>query len=164
MQAKLEDKVQADKIHFVDFKILKGQIESSEDFIVNNIKGYDFQLGLVIGFNIDELLAKSDYTVEIMSKSEGKNKSETKAVFHFMFVFKIDNLKNLTKGTGKNFQIDILLGNTLASISHSTARGILLTRFQGTSLQNFILPVIDPASLLIENKKSGSTLNILNKV
>ncbi|MNY64312.1 hypothetical protein D3C86_2014030 [compost metagenome] len=40
------------------------------------------------------------------------------------------------------------LGNALASITYSTSRGILMTRFQGTVLSDFILPVIDPNSLL----------------
>ena len=44
--------------------------------------------------------------------------------------------------------IDANLGNALASISYATSRGILMTRFQGTALEDFILPVIDPNDLL----------------
>jgi hypothetical protein len=40
------------------------------------------------------------------------------------------------------------LGNALASITYSTSRGILMTRFQGTALSDFILPVINPNNLL----------------
>jgi len=40
------------------------------------------------------------------------------------------------------------LANAIASISYSTARGIIVSRFQGTALCDFILPVISPNDLL----------------
>jgi hypothetical protein len=54
----------------------------------------------------------------------------------------------------KHLEIHSGLANAIASISYSTARGIILSRFQGTALREFILPVIDPNSLL----KNGATI------
>ncbi|GAO27720.1 hypothetical protein JCM15548_14569 [Geofilum rubicundum JCM 15548] len=43
------------------------------------------------------------------------------------------------------------LGNALSSVTYSTSRGILLTKMQGTALQNFVLPIINPNKLLHSN-------------
>ena len=51
-----------------------------------------------------------------------------------------------------SIELDPGLGNALSSITYSTARGVLLTRLQGTALQNFVLPVINPNKLLQQNK------------
>jgi hypothetical protein len=47
--------------------------------------------------------------------------------------------------------LDPDLGNALSAITYSTARGILLTRLQGTAFQDFILPIINPNNLLNNN-------------
>ncbi len=69
--------------------------------------------------------------------------------FHFVYVFHVENLQELAiPDENKGISLNGGLGNALASITYSTSRGILLTRLKGTGLENFILPVIDPNSLL----------------
>ncbi len=162
-QSKVKGTIQPDKIHIMDFKILHGQIESSESIVVDKIKEYEFKVGFKTGFNYSKLLVKADYIINVEAISAGKSKNRASASFHFVFVFKIDNLNDFLEEDKTSIIVSVLIGTTLASISHSTVRGILLTRFQGTALQHFILPVIDPKLLIIPNKNSGDLTNMVGK-
>ncbi len=78
-----------------------------------------------------------------------KNRDEANGSFHLVFIYRIENFEELvTTGENNRLKLNSLLANALASVTYSTSRGILLTRLQGTVLQNFVLPVINPNSLL----------------
>jgi len=138
-----------EKIEIVDFKIINGQISSPFEFDVSKVEGHHFEVDFEIGFNLEDKLVKTDFKVVVETKSNKENEEEAKGIFHFVYVYYIENLDDLAKLNDEEIvDIDHCLGNALASISHSTSRGILMTRFQGTALKNFIMPVIDPNSLL----------------
>ena len=144
-----ERALKPDKIKILNFSIIKGAIENPFDFDNSVVAGYDFDMDYEVGFNIDEKLAKTDFQVDIKTQSE-THQDEAKGLFHFSFVFSIENMEELVKKKKKvdTVQIDANLGNALASITYSTSRGILMTRFQGTLLKDFVLPVIDPNNLV----------------
>jgi hypothetical protein len=140
-------------LSIIECKMVTGRINSPESFDKNLILSYDLKNNINLGFNRELKLAKIDYTCEIASNSGGKNQQESKANFHFVFYFKIQNLEDLTHlRDEKNIELDPILANTLASLTFSTTRGILLMRLHGTALEEFILPVINPANLLINNQ------------
>jgi len=143
-----------EKIHLNKMVILKCHIDSPFEFSIEKIKGHEFNMDFDLGFNLDDKLAKADFKLNVTSKSEGENIEEATGKFHFAFIFTVDNLEELAI-PDKDLHINLngSLGNALASITYSTTRGILFTRLKGTSLEDFILPVIDPNTLLsIENK------------
>ncbi|MCF1420434.1 hypothetical protein [Mangrovimonas futianensis] len=143
-----------EKINIIDFKIIKGLISSPFEFDSSLIKGHDFSLGFETALNIEENKIKADFKVSIKTQSEKNEVEEATGDFHFVFLFYVENMQDLifeindSKGKSKNVQVDASLGNALASITYSTSRGILMTRFQGTSLDSFILPVINPNDLI----------------
>jgi len=141
--------LQPEKIQIVKTAIVKCYIDSPFGFIAEKANGYDFNRDFQLGFNLEDKLVKADFKVEITTKSEGKNVEESKGSFHFVYVFHVENLEELAI-PDKNYKIELNggLGNALASITYSTTRGILFARFKGTSLENFVLPVIDPNKLL----------------
>jgi hypothetical protein len=146
--------LQPDKIEIVDFKIIKGQINSPFDFENDKVKSHIFNLNFELGFNIPDKLIKVEFSVNIETKSEKEDGEEAIGAFSFVYVFHIENIEDLTKvEDDETVAVHPILGNTLASITYSTSRGILMTRFQGTALSNFILPVIDPNKLLQEKNK-----------
>ena len=51
----------------------------------------------------------------------------------------------------EDYTIDSQLGATIAGISYSTARGIVLERTNGTYFNGVILPVLNPRELLEED-------------
>lgn len=138
-----------EKLEILEFKVLKGQVDTPEDFDIDKVMGYQLENSLQLGFNLEENLIKSDFVVEVKTESAKANRNEASANFHLVFIFSIENLKDLAK-PGKNDMIDLdkNLGNALSSITYSTSRGVLLTRLQGTAMQNFILPTINPNKLL----------------
>ncbi len=141
--------LQPEKIHITDFKITKGHIESPFEFNNTNVEGHSYTVDLELGFKLDEKLIKADLTISVTTKSiDNTNEDEASGEFCFAFIFYVDNIEELTTTENELVNLNIALGNAISSISYSTSRGILLTRFQGTALSNFILPVINPNDLL----------------
>ncbi len=138
-----------EKISIEDFKLIKGQVETPENFIVEKVEGHFIDNRLEAGFNFEGKLIKADFFVEISTDSKGGNQLEAKGSFRFVFIFKVSDLDLLTKvdEQEKSITMDYRLANAIASITYSTSRGVLLTRLQGTAFQNFILPVINPNKL-----------------
>lgn len=141
--------LQPEKIEIVDFKIIKGQINSPFDFEIEKVEGYTFDVEFELGFNLVDKLVKADFSVNVETKSKEEDVEKVVGAFSFAYVFYIDNISELTTlEKNKIVTLHQSLGNALASITYSTSRGILMTRFQGTALSNFILPVINPNKLL----------------
>lgn len=138
-----------EKLALIEYKMIKGQVETPENFDLDKVVGHELDRVLKLMFNLDDKLAKADFTVSIKTESKGENEGEATGNFHLVFIYKIENLEELAiPEKGKKLNLNPSLANALSSVTYSTARGILLTRLQGTALQNFVLPIIDPNELL----------------
>lgn len=146
--------LQPEKIEIVDFKIIKGQINSPFDFENEKVAGHTFNVDFELGFNLEDKLVRADFSVHVETKSNEDSIEEAVGNFSFVYVFYVDNIEELTTlEKDETITIHPALGNALASITYSTSRGILMTRFQGTVLSDFILPVINPNDLLEKGSK-----------
>jgi hypothetical protein len=142
------------KIHLIRIEILKCHIDSPFELSIDKIKGHEFKMDFDLGFNLEDKLIKADFKLNIVSKSQGKNIEEATGEFFFVFIFNVENLDELAiLNKKKHITLDGNLGNAVASITYSTTRGILFTRLKGTSLECFILPIIDPNDLLHLDRK-----------
>ena len=138
-----------EKIHLTEFRILKGQISSPVDFKIKRILTYRSDIGFDMAFNLVKKLIKADIQIKVQTESDGKNKEEADGFFHIAFFFTVENLGELTQESHIGIiEVHPGLANAIASITYSTARGVILSRFQGTALCDFILPVINPNTLL----------------
>ncbi len=140
--------IEPGKIVMREFRLVKGQIDSPYEFKVSNIQKFDYDVAYSPAINLNESLIKADFAINISSQSEG-NQVEATGSYHFTFVFFYEHLKDhavLLPGAG--FDWNPTLANAIASITYSTSRGILLSRFQGTAMSSFILPVVDPNALM----------------
>jgi hypothetical protein len=138
-----------EKISIVEFKMVKGQVDTPEDFEISKVDGHHLNNSLQLGFNLEDKLVKADFTIEIKTESKGRNQEESTGNFHLIFIYSVENLDELAKPDKNNLiELHPALGNALASVTYSTSRGILLIRLQGTALQNFVLPIINPNNLL----------------
>ena len=143
-----------EKIVLIEFKMIKGQVDTAENFDMNKVVGYELDNTLQLGFNLEDKLSKADFTISIKTNSKGENETESIGNFHMIFIYSIDNLADLAKyEKNKGLNINPVLANALSSITYSTSRGILITRLQGTAMQNFILPVINPSKLIKNTQK-----------
>lgn len=138
-----------EKISLVEFKLVSGLIETPDDFVTEAVKSFDIENTLEISFSLEQKLIKADYTINLTTKSNETNKSESVGKYHFVYIYKVENIEDLTVlRDGDLVDVDANLASAISAISYSTSRGILLTRMQGTAFQSFILPVIDPTRLL----------------
>jgi len=138
-----------EKITLTDFKMIRDQVETPENFDDSKVVGHQLDNSLQLGFNLSDKLAKADFTVRIKTDSKGENESEASGNFHLIFIYRIENLDELAiPEKNKQLNLNPGLANALSSVTYSTSRGILLTRLKGTALQNFVLPVINPNKLL----------------
>ncbi|MCH7414570.1 hypothetical protein MM213_13810 [Belliella sp. R4-6] len=142
-------KLQPEKINIVDFKIISGSLNNPFSFNADLLEGHQFDVNFDMGFNLEDKLVKADFKADVFTKSK-EQQEEVSGRFHFVFVFLVENLDQLVEfgENKKSLEINGSLGNALASISYSTSRGVLMSRFQGTPLKDFILPVINPNDLL----------------
>jgi hypothetical protein len=141
-----------EKINLIDFKMKRGQVDTPENFDLSKIDGYDSDSSLRLGFNLKDKIARVDLMTNIKTLSAGHDGNETKGNFHLVYFYHIENLDELaTMLDDHTIDLNPFLANALASVTYSTSRGVLLTRLQGTTLQNFILPIIDPNQLLNDN-------------
>ncbi len=149
MQTSANGKFEPGKVSIIDIKFIKGQIDSPESFSLDAIKEYKIENTLQLAFNLSEKLAKSEYKVDIETISQNSGNNEAKGSFHLIFIFRVDNLEELAK-LNKDSLVDLdpALGNALASVTYSTARGLLINKVSGTPLEKLILPVINPNNLL----------------
>lgn len=149
MQTLVNEKFDPGKVSIIEIKFIKGQIDAPESYSSDTVKEYKINNTLELAFNITEKLAKSEYKVDIETISSNSNNIEAKGSFNIIFIFRIDNLEELAKLTKDNLvDLDPALGNALVSITYSTARGLLINKVSGTPLEKFILPVIDPNTLI----------------
>ena len=141
-----------EKLSIIEFKFIKGQVDTPEEFLIDKVDSHQLENTLQLAFNLDEKLVKADFSVEIKTESKGANVKEATGSFYLVFIYRIENLEELAKpGKTNGIELHPDLGNALSSITYSTSRGILLTRLQGTALQNFVLPIINPNKLLHNN-------------
>ncbi len=141
-------KVEADKIHIVDFTIESASLKSEFGIDDELIEHHNLNIEYDTLFNLEEKLVKANITVTVKAL-DAKKKQLGYGEFNLTYVYHIENLDKLTEVVNdKELSVNGGLSNSLASITYSTTRGILMTRFQGTLLQSFILPVINPNELL----------------
>ena len=79
--------LQPEKIEIVDFKIIKGQINSPFDFEEEKVQGHNFNVNFELGFNIPDKLIKADFSVNVATKSEKEDGEEANGAFSFVYVF-----------------------------------------------------------------------------
>ena len=139
-----------EKIKLNDFGIVKGGITSPFNQNINLVKKHDFLVDFNLAYDLESNEVKTDFDFKVKSISSKDQEAEVKGKFHFAFLFSIENLHDLVRYDDDTEEMFISphLGNALASITYSTSRGILMTRFQGTALSGFILPIVNPNDLL----------------
>ena len=146
-----ERKIIPEKIHVVNIKTLKGNINADNNANPDLIRNYRFTHTLGTGINIEERMVGLRLTVDIEALDEHEAATGTTASYTHNFVFHVENLDEFVdvKDEGAEVEaIDPILLATLVGIAYSTVRGIVHTRTQSTPLNGLMLPVIDPKKLL----------------
>ena len=135
--------VNPDYIHLLSVDILKARIQSEFEALSEDSIEFQFDMSSTNGFNVVEKLVRFELEINLVKKNaEGRIIGECS--FTISFVFQIENFEEVVEEKEGGIVFNGAMAATLGGIAFSTARGILLTRFQGTAFRDFILPVIDP--------------------
>ena len=142
--------VNPELIHLSSVDILKARIESEFDALSIDSMTFQFTTSFQYGFNTEKKLVRCELEIKIDKKNE-EGRIIAESSFTISFVYHIENFEDAVEEKEGGIVFDGAMAATLAGISFSTARGMLLTRFQGTTFRDFILPVIDPKKSLEDN-------------
>lgn len=138
--------ITAEDIELKEINILDAQIKFPKEIRESvEIKfGFDTQMD----FDLEESTVYVRINCLFESDLIREDKEKSKSNFDILFTFIIKDLNRFVTVTPETFKVKIQLGSMLIMIAYSTARGIILTRTAGTSLEGLILPVIDPLTIL----------------
>lgn len=138
-----------DKLHLLEFKFIKGEINSPFALTEKSMGAVQFEVAFNMGFHPGKKLVKAELDIRILSVGSALEAEAATANFEFVYIFKIDNFSQLiTEDKTGILVVDPMLANAIAQISYSSTRGVLLTRLQGTVFSSFIMPIMDPKKLV----------------
>ncbi len=154
MSANTPKSINPEKLHLVGIKLNKASFDIAPELSYTEIGSIDFSVETRSGFNFQENYANITLSFALYGSNEDKERLPVEAFFELSFDFLVENIYDYVIEEGKDGEeekVDVSLGITLTAIAYSTARGVLMTRFQGTAFKDFILPIADPAKILLGN-------------
>jgi hypothetical protein len=143
--------IDSEKIHLVNIKTIKGNIDAASDIDTNATAGHKFSFELGTGLNLEDNVIGINLLVNIEAADNLDKLLPITGSYTHEIVFIVDNLKDFIEPDDNDtnkYKLDAGFGSTIVSIAYSTIRGIIFTRTQGTSLGSVILPVINPKKLM----------------
>lgn len=156
-------KVIPEKIHLAGIRILKSHFEVDPSAVDSPEIIEKIKTGLKSesGFNLEDNYQSFRLFVKIQGYNKKEEKISVRGEYHIDFHFFIDNLKDFIteEADSDQFSVASELGATIAGISYSTSRGIILDRTQTTDFNGVILPVINPHKLLKEDSFTDMGIN-----
>jgi hypothetical protein len=138
----------AEKLHFLSFEIQSAEIKSPYGFNPELVIKHDFKLNWDMGFDMEGMIIKADLGVAVTTNSEGEQEEEAHGAFQISAFYHLENLDEMVTYDGDEMKVDDVMASQIAAVTFSTSRGIIYTRFQGTVLRDFILPIVDPLEIL----------------
>jgi hypothetical protein len=145
--AKEEISFSADAISMLSLTITKSLLEYDFDFDSEKIESFEFEYTFDIKIAPESEQIKTVFQLKTETVSSIPQK-EASGFFEFVYLYKVDQISRYIKASGGNFKMKPVLANSIAAISYSTSRGVLLMQIKGSALEKFILPIINPNELL----------------
>lgn len=150
---KRRTQVDPEKIHLVGIRVLKAHYEVESAIQDAEIEISDYQIGLKseTGFNYEINQMRFLLYIKMVGIDSKGEPVGVKGEYWLEYLYKIDNLNDFVEEDGDTKLVSAILGATIAGISYSTARGIILDRTQATDFNGVLLPIINPYKLLEED-------------
>lgn len=149
--SKNDPHIEPEKLNLKAVHIEKTAVEHPEGFETSEVSGFTQNVSQDVALNLQDELYRLRITFQVVTKMKQESPAASGA-FSLLFYFQVEDLKDwVVIDEDQREHIHQMLATTLFSIAYSTARGILLTRFQGTVFSNFVLPIINPAAIFQDN-------------
>lgn len=140
---KMTFEMKIDGIKIINFS------QSNLEFNKENKPKVEFRTDFAFGVFPDDSKLGCLLTIKVLLPDSIEEFAELKVEFSF----KIKPFDEVVSIKGEDsYEIPDALMHNLASISLSSARGILFEKLRGTALQNEIYPLVNPANLFEQKK------------
>ena len=142
--------VKPELIHLHGIRVIKAHIEMASKLMdePQEIDGFSVGAKSESGFNLDKNFLRFRLFIKIKGRGKKGKSIPINGEYIIEFHYLIENLKSFAHFPKDDYMIEEAIGATIAGISYSTSRGIVLERTLGTDFGGIILPVIDPAELI----------------
>lgn len=128
------------------FTIVEPGLDITSNFEIQKLK---------LGLNLDFSNSFEDSTFRIILTITNQYELNSKDIklLELMLIsdFEIDDIQSVIQINDEKFEVPDDLLTTFVSLTYSSARGIIFAKTQGSYLNQFILPIVDP-KLLIEQR------------
>jgi len=150
------------KIQLLDARILTFEVGGTDGLYVSaeEVQSVSFVIESEEFFDAENqfirIILKVKASAETEIAGQENQTFDTMGKFHIGFVFNIENYDDLiteTSETEKQITVDDILIRHVFAIAYATARGMILVKTRGTSLDGCILPIVDPGTLMEKNAK-----------
>lgn len=142
-------------IHLIGVRVMKAHMQVTDEFMENPKEVPSFKLGSKseTGFNVEENYLRFRLFIKLEGQNEVNSTLGIEGEYIIEFQYIVDNMRDFIsyEENKEDYTVDSQLGATIAGISYSTARGIVLERTNGTYFNGVILPVLNPRELLEED-------------
>ena len=144
-----KDKNKSFSLRYKNIRVLKySQFDLIKDFDEKSKNLINYQSNFTFKINSKENIISCFVNIEMIVIETEELFSELK----IENVFDIENLSDLILADDGKMKVPDALIQTIASLSISSARGVLSEKLKGTFAQNEVYPIVDLASLF----KKGS--------
>lgn len=159
MANKAKSKLDISKIHLVGMFVDSEKIESAPNFVrTAGQVNYNIGSSLSISASPESNIIKAVMSIDIQTLQNGKVVPNNTYSIDIAYWFQVDDLSDVSSFTGegdsKVFTFHEEMGVFINSIGFSSARGLILSRLANTSMNDFLLPIIDPRNYNIVNVNS----------
>jgi hypothetical protein len=145
----------SDKTYNLRFNAVETAAKSFNEPTLEDLSATEFLFNFLIEIKLsaEKKAAIAITTTSIMTKEDSKELAKFKIVCGF----EIENFdESVVKINDNLYDIPFELEVLLKSVSFSTCRGVIASEVKGTYLQKAILPLIDIAALIKEQKEKSN--------
>ncbi|WP_114782997.1 hypothetical protein [Botryobacter ruber] len=130
---------------FIDASIKRERADAA-----NEVRGFSSQVSVNPSFVVSEKKIKIDVHVTCEAVDDAIKSVGINGFFHLEFIFIVDNIEEhlITAAEGDKVLPSPALMVPLIGAAYSTARGMIIVKALGTSLQGFTLPIVNVQDLL----------------
>jgi hypothetical protein len=138
------------QIKFTAIELVAKSLEPPTAPLEKENVDFDFSVDIKVAEQKKEALVLTD--ISILRHSD----KAKMAFFKLLTVFEIVNFEEVFKKVDEHrYDLPLQLEILLKSAGLSTVRGVIYSELRGTYLQNAVLPLIDIAGVIIENRKKA---------
>jgi hypothetical protein len=145
-----EKKFDISLVSLEDITVKNASLENKSEQALVDLTGLEtsFQYELHTAISLSSKKVRITANYDIRAGKSNSNKLEISSSYSIVFIYAVQNLLDLVvSDEQQGVSVDDEMLSNLFNISYSTSRGILYTRYLGSFLHGFILPIISTAEL-----------------